>query len=263
MEKLGRRSLIKLAGAAAGAGALGALTGNARALETTSAVKPSAANGPKQIPWPYEPLDQVTTAEKAFLAYAKGHCMHGVFDAIQSQMADKLGGKFQDFPYGMFAYGAGGAGGWGTLCGALNGAAAAFQLFSANPQPLIDSLYTWYEREALPNYVPKGTKFPNIASVSGSPLCHVSIGMWVKKSGKAAFSPERKERCGVLTAAVAQQAVVLLNAQAKGAVVDAALAKKTTECMDCHEQKSPLENARARMSCGGCHFALGTKHKDI
>ena len=256
MEKLGRRSLIKLAGA----GALGALTGSALASEAAAPVAPSAANDPKQIPWPYAALEPAATAEKAFLAYARGHCMHGVFDSIQAQMAERLGGRFQDFPSGMFAYGAGGVGGWGTICGALNGAAAAFQLFSAAPQPLIDSLFSWYEREALPNYVPKGTKFPNVPSVAGSPLCHVSISHWAKKTGKTVYSPERKERCGVLTAAVAQQAVVLLNTQAKGAAVDASLAKATTTCMDCHEQKSPLENARARMSCGGCHFALGTKH---
>ena len=52
----------------------------------------------------------------------------------------------------MLAYGAGGINGWATVCGALNGAAAAFQLLSPKPETLIDTLFAWYEGESLPNF---------------------------------------------------------------------------------------------------------------
>jgi hypothetical protein len=163
----------------------------------------------------------------------------------------------------MFVYGAGGVSGWATLCGALNGSAAAFQLLSPKPDPLIDALFAWYEREALPNYVPKAAKYPNIQSVAGSPLCHQSLTKWCIKANKKTYTPERKERCGVLTAAVARQSIVLLNAQLQGKAIDTALAKPTTECMSCHEKGGALENSRGKMTCGGCHFTMKHEHPKI
>lgn len=256
MKNLGRRDLIKLLGVGVGSTVLGA--GVARA-----SVAGGATSGPRRLPWAYAALDPDAAGQRGFDSYAKGHCMYGTFDALVGPTAERLGAPYTDFPFEMLAYGAGGVQGWGTLCGALNGSAAAFQLLSPKPEPLVDALFSWYEREALPNVLPKGTKFPNVPAVAGSPLCHASIAAWCKKTGKKAFSAERKERCGVLTAAVARQAAVLLNAQLASKPVDAALAKGTQECMSCHEKGGELENARAKMSCGGCHFALGTKHKDL
>jgi hypothetical protein len=186
--------------------------------------------------------------------------MYGVFEAIVGATAETLGGAYKEFPFEALMYGSGGVGGWATLCGALNGAAMAFQLLSKTPKPLIDALFSWYERAALPDYVPKAAKFPNVKSVAGSPLCHQSLVNWTKAAKKKTFSPERKDRCGVLTASVARQTVLLLNAQAAGKPVDAALAKETTACMDCHEKGSPAEDARGKMGCGGCHFHLKGEH---
>ena len=42
-----------------------------------------------------------------------------------------------------------------------------------------------------------------VQTVSNSPLCHVSVGKWMKKSGYALGSPERKDRCARVTASVA------------------------------------------------------------
>ncbi len=133
--------------------------------------------------------------------------MYGAFEAIVGTLGDQYGAPYKDFPFPMFKYGAGGANGWATLCGALNGSMAAIQLLSPDPGPVIDSLMSWYETEPLPNFYPKGAKFPEVRSVAGTPLCHESIAHWTKVAGKTSYSPERTERCGTLTASVARKTV--------------------------------------------------------
>jgi len=252
----GRRSWVKLIG---GAGVAAAAT---RVLAETTAAP--AAKGLQSMPWPYQALDPVAIGERAFKGYAKGHCMYGTFEALVGSTAEKLGPDYAGFPYDFLVYGAGGSHGWATLCGCLNGAAAAFQILSPKPEALSDALYGWYEKAKLPDYLPAGMKFPNVASVAGSPLCHPSISKWCAASGKKSFSAERKERCGVLTASVAKKAAELLNAQLTAAALPVMTDDATKKCASCHTDKGALiENARTKMSCGGCHFALGEKHKDI
>jgi hypothetical protein len=251
---MGRRSWVKVLGGAAGAGL--ALTAGAGEL-----VSP-APRGMRSLPWPYGPLDPDATGERAFRSYLKGHCMYGTFDAVVGQVAERLGEPYASFPFDMFVYGAGGVQGWATLCGALNGCAAAFQLLAEKPEPLTDALFAWYEREALPDFVPKAAKLPNVPSVAGSPLCHASISSWCAASGKKSYSAERKERCGVLTASVARRAVQLLDLQRAGKALPVALDEPSAKCAGCHEHGGVLENTRSKMACGGCHFHLGSKHPD-
>lgn len=255
-DRIGRRNWVKLVGAA------GLAAASARVLGDT--IGASGPKGTRTVPWAYAKLDPAAVAERAFLGFKKGHCMYGSFEAIVGTTAEKLGPEYQNFPYDMMFYGAGGVQGWATLCGSLNGAAAAFALLSHKPGPLTDALYSWYEKTALPSYVPKGTRFPNIASVSGSPLCHTSISRWCKVSKKKSFSPERDERCGVLTASVAMRAVELLNAQFDAQTLPVLTDEATKKCATCHTNEGSLiEDARTKMTCGGCHFALGTKHEDL
>jgi len=242
---------------------IAALGAGAGLVQVGGLARAGGAEGAKPSgKWIYKPLDPDKTGDRAFASYQKGHCMYGSFEAIAGQVAEQRG-TYDQFPFEMFLYGAGGVNGWATLCGALNGSAAAFQLLSPKPEPLIDALFAWYEREALPDYVPATAKFPNVKSVAGSPLCHQSLTRWCAAAKRKTYSAERKERCGVLTAAVARHAVVLLNAQAAGKQIEAALAKPTTECMACHEKDGVLENTRGKMSCGGCHFTLKSKHPEI
>jgi hypothetical protein len=207
-----------------------------------------------QTPWPYKPLDPDMVGQRAFESYLKGHCMYGSFEGIVGTLADQLGDPYKSFPFMMFKYGAGGVNGWGTLCGSLNGSVAAIQLLSPNPNPVIDHLMAWYETEPLPNFYPKGAKFPEVRSAAGTPLCHESIAHWCKKAGKKSYSPERIERCGTLTASVARKTVLLLNDQAAGKpLVVLAQSKQTQSCSSCHEKGGMVENVRAKMDCGGCH----------
>ena len=84
--------------------------------------------------------------------------MYGSFRAIVGSVAEQLGSPYTDFPFALFKYGEGGVYGWATLLGTINGSAAAIQLLSPNPVPLIDALFAWYESEPLPNFSAKGNE---------------------------------------------------------------------------------------------------------
>jgi Putative redox-active protein (C_GCAxxG_C_C) len=253
-QKLSRRKMILVGGAG-----LAAASVFGRAAAATGETKADASPMQK-LPWAYKtPLDPNAAGDRGFAGYAKGHCMYGSFEAMVGAVADQLGAPYTSFPFDLMEYGAGGIAGWGTVCGALSGAAAAFKVLSPKPEPLIDALFAWYETEPLPDYVPKGVKFANVKSVAGSPLCHQSVSLWCKASGKKTYTAERKERCGVITAAVARKAVMLLNDQAAGKPLPV-LSGSAKKCGGCHEKGGELENTRGKMSCSGCHSVLGAKH---
>jgi hypothetical protein len=256
-KKMDRRKLVMLLGGLAGAGAAATLVVRADQVVATS------TSPMQKVPWPYKQIDPEASAQRAFEGYYKGECMYGTFEAIVGPVAEQLGSPYKDFPFMMMKYGGGGVKGWATLCGSLNGAAAAIQLLSLDPDPLVNALYEWYEHEALPDVQPKGLKFVEIRSVAGSPLCHQSIANWVKASRKKVYTPERSERCGALSASVARRAVMLVNSQAAGKKVAFALPKQTETCMSCHEKGGIMENGRTKMDCGGCHGPLIGKHPGI
>ncbi len=157
-----------------------------------------------------------------------------------------------------------------SLCGALNGAAAAMFLVTGAVDrekrgeafEMIQELFNWYEQEALPNYRPKNPKYEIKGSVSKSPLCHVSVTRWCKATGFKSFSKERDERCGWVTASTAKYAVELLNKKADSTYKAAhSLSSQVNACRSCHEKGGALENSRTMMNCGGCHFTeQRTKH---
>lgn len=154
---------------------------------------------------------------------------------------------------------------WGTICGALNGAAAAINLVSNNWGALIYELNGWYTQTAFPsarsNQMAVNQVFGTIKhqgtlvqSVSGSPLCHASVTRWCNTSGFTATSLPRKERCGRLTADVAAKAVEMLNLDRVGLFVPSFLPTVETEtCLSCHGSHSVIENVITDMKCTQCH----------
>ena len=206
-----------------------------------------------RVPWPYQALDPEAVARLAFATCQRGGCMLAVLDPLVRSVAERLGPPYTAFPFAMFAYGAGGVAGWGTLCGALNGAAAAFSLLSAQPGALISALFAWYEKEALPDLSPAGARFPTVSSVAGSLLCHASVSRWCRASGKRSTSPERAERCAALSGSVARKAAVLLNVHAAGTLAAPSPEEATRHCLSCHGPQGTLGNTATRMSCPPCH----------
>jgi hypothetical protein len=157
--------------------------------------------------------------------------------------------------------------GWGTLCGALNGACAVISLVVAARASgrVIDELILWYTQTPLPSGTSNdyGVRHrygvdKNIPllphSTSGSPLCHVSTTKWCVRAGHSVESPERYERCARLSGDVAAQAVMLLNNyQAGGAAAGPAIPQETAACLDCHGPKSRVQNVASKMDCSPCH----------
>ncbi len=217
-------------------------------------------------PWPLKKIDATAAAERAYAAYSNGGCMYGAFEGIIGEMREKYGPPFDAFPAAMMKYGGAGVSGWGTLCGALNGAAAAIALVTEPKvtSPIINEVYGWYGVTPLPDYKPVKPKFANIdTSVAASQLCHTSVTKWCDKTGFKALSPERAERCAWLTASVARYTADLLNKQADGAFkATFAVPASVTGCLSCHGKGGPIENVHVsnQTVCTECHDSLGSGH---
>lgn len=262
--KTTRREALGLIGLTAGAAMMSPLFGNGvLAVEGGNGGGKAPAKAPK-TPWPYEKLEPVAVAERAYAGYYEGHCMYGAFLGIVGELAAQKGAPYDTFPFDMMKYGVGGVAEWATLCGSLNGAAAAIYLLSKDPKPLIDELFGWYQEAKLPDYRPAAPKFVIAPSVARSTLCHISVSRWCKATGFKAFSKERVERCAWITASVAKKTAELLNQQYAGAFKSAyPIPKRVQECRGCHDKGGILENTRGKMDCAPCHFNLGTEHKKL
>jgi hypothetical protein len=218
---------------------------------------------PPELPvasWTYQPLDPAETAQVAYDMYPQGSCTYAVFGSVITQLADRHGGPFRWFPLSMMRYGASGIGGWGSVCGVVNGAAALIGLFhDSQKDPRRDALITdlclWYESSMLPNFQPAepGAVQEIGMCETGSILCHVSVSQWCRTNGCDAFSPERRERCRRLSANGAGKVVELLNGEANGSPPDFLdFRADTADCIDCHGQKS-MRDSLGKMSCVNCH----------
>jgi hypothetical protein len=227
------------------------------------------AKSPAVLPWPYHELDPEATAERAYLLHYEGHCMYGVFTSIVGQLAEQYGEPYESFPFKMMSYGAGGVASWGSLCGALNGAAAAIALFaSAKEQQarLTGQILLWHEQNELPVYVPAKPKL-NVripGSIAHSVLCHPSVSLWCKASGYPVGGKEHMERCARLTADTARQTVQVLNEGLSGDLArPIATEKQVDQCGVCHGPKGQRKDALGKMTCGSCHTSLSDKHPSV
>jgi hypothetical protein len=247
---------------------LGMLTGACAFSSCLSNKQASAPDRDEEstFPWTYTELDPDVTAGKTYNDCVKGHCMYGVFAPVMLQLAEKHGEPYRSFPVDMMRYGAGGTAGWGSLCGALNGAAALFGLFARTEEQMkqmTGELFLWYEQTELPVYLPPNPildiEMPS--SVSNSVLCHASVTRWCKISGHKTFSKAQKERCKRLSADTAKKTVEVLNHYCQETFAPAhGLSQKTKQCRSCHTKGSEKSNSRGKMSCNSCHFSLASKH---
>jgi hypothetical protein len=209
--------------------------------------------------WTYQPLDPVAVGQLAYDMYPQGSCMYAVFGSVITQLADKVGGPFVHFPLRMMRYGATGIGGWGSVCGVVNGCAALVGLFhdekkDSRRDELISDICLWYEATALPLFQPAepaGVEQVKTC-VSGSVLCHVSVSKWCKANGCDAYSPQRRERCRRMSADGAMRVVELLNGDAGSTLDFVDFTPQTQACIDCHGNEN-LRDSLGKMSCVSCH----------
>ena len=156
------------------------------------------------------------TGQWRYKGYA---CGYGAFYSIIGVLGEKYGAPYNQFPFSMLEANKGGISDWGTICGALYGAAAAFALFWGRKErtPMVNELYRWYEVTKLPIYNPgelaQGVKGDLPSNASGSVLCHISVSKWCAAHKIEATSKARSERCGRLTADVSFKAVEIFNAK--------------------------------------------------
>ncbi len=208
-------------------------------------------------PWPYAKLDVARTGSLGYQGYRVGHCAYATFVAIAGQIADLYGEPFSSFPFDMWKYGHAGIAGWGTVCGTLNGAAAAMALFYPveDHDPLVDALFAWYQKEHLPKYLPPQPVLDEeiLATEAASPLCHLSVGTWIHAAGFDFSSPQRSERCARLAGDVAAKTAMLLNEKQNETFSFQGLDTQTQDCLACHGKDKMNDDIVSKMHCTTCH----------
>ena len=239
----------------AGAGALAA---GAALAQFGGMVSSATASSPKsnKWPWPYKKLDPAKTAEIAYNEWYRVFCGAAVINSVFKQLSDKVGEPYKSFPADAFVFLEGGQVGWGTVCGSPAGANIVANLIigpriAGDPDAhhISNDIMQWYSETPLPTFSPKEPRLKKAVktTTSNSPLCHISVGKWMKATDKALKSPERKDRCARVAASTAYQLVELLNAwhdddyEASG-VVSCAKENGITgqfNCMECHGDDVP------------------------
>lgn len=281
MTTINRRGALRAVGASVGA----LLVSNAvyAASEPVTRSMPNP-DDPAMVDgveaWKFAKIDPQSVADQAYNDYPVGHCMHTTFKAIVDHVADALetsdplaARAMKAFPFHMFHYGSSGGDGLGSLCGSLNGAMAAINLFVSNDKvrkAITNELAIYYERTLLPVYVPDDAKnepFPR--TVANSVLCHVSSGKWCELAQVRSGSPERTERCSRLSADVAKKAAELLNLNMAALnsadlapVVSLKRSEPTATCVKCHDKGGDTGNVIGKMTCGECHPEKTPDHHD-
>lgn len=124
-------------------------------------------------------------------------------------MADEVGAPFNHIPPEAFYSFAGGLG-MGTICGTIPTAAAFLGTVTDKDtqKKLVVDLIKWYKKHPFPKYQPEQEIKTTIAN---SELCEDSVGTWMKATGFEYDSPERKARCGGVSADTAVWVVNKLN----------------------------------------------------
>lgn len=274
-KSLSRRKFLCDAGKFAAGAAVGISTIGLVGCSTNTAEPPKENDGEKpeaqqtaapanqglpEWPWPYKKLDPDKVAKRAYTYYRKGGCMYAVAGALIDEMAEVVGYPYNELPTNMYKYGGAGVAYWGTLCGSLNGASAVINMVTKDFGKIINELFTWYCEFPFPSdrYEEYCAHPGQVTTVSGSPLCHISVSKWANAAGKKIHSDEKADRCAKLSGDVAAKTVELLNA----ALVDgnftptAALNDKGEfeHCLSCHTGKeSTLDNVIAKQNCLDCH----------
>jgi hypothetical protein len=247
-RELSRRTLFKGAGLLViGAAGLTATSGN------LAFMRPAEAKGgpAEKWPWPYVKLDLDKTAELAYNEFYRVACGAAVVSSVLTQLREKVGEPYLSFPIDSFAFLEGGIAGWGTICGASAGANIVTNLIigpkaSGSEEGILmgSEILQWSSETSMPTFTPKDPKVKTEIqkSTANSPLCHVSVGKWMKVSRKELGSPERRDRCARLTASVAFHLAELMNEWKNGTY-------KTKGTIP-----SKTYGIHAQRNCDECHY---------
>lgn len=236
----------------------GALAAGTAVAHLGGLIKSAGATGGKteKWPWPYVKLDPAKTAEICYNEWYRVFCGAAVINSVFSQLREKVGEPYISFPADAFVFLEGGQVGWGTVCGSPAGANIVANLIigpriagAEEGHHMATDIMQWYSETALPTFTPKKprltAKLPT--TTSESPLCHISVGKWMKTANKALKSPERKDRCARVAASTAYELVTMLNDWKDGeyeSTSDFSCGKEhgitgQFNCMECHGDNVP------------------------
>lgn len=251
--EVSRRDLFRRTGRyTLGAAGIAAAASVAPGLRSTAL---AYGGSTEKWPWPYVKLDPQKTADIAYAEWYRVFCGAAVINAVFGQLREKVGEPYRSFPNDAFLFLEGGISGWGTICGANAGANIVANCIlgprtagSEDGMRMGSELMQHYATTAMPTYVPKTprVKADIPKTVADSPLCHLSVGKWMKAANKELASPERKDRCARLTASMTYQLVTLLNEWKDGRYKTRGIVpaqqygiQSQHNCNDCHGTDVP------------------------
>lgn len=232
-KSLTRRSLLSGAGKIAVVGAgIAAVSGGLSLFSKAEAKerpisKVEAVKKPT-FPWEYQKLDLDRVGNLAYHEWFNVFCTQATVGGLFEQLREKIGEPYVSFPIPALRFGMGGMLGWGLTCGSLigGGLMIGFTVPKDHGERMINDLVKWYATTMLPTFKPttpkatikdkegKERKFmgdiKNL-TISKSPICHQSVGRFMKKNGVDWDSDTRKNRCAMLSASVAVKTAEILN----------------------------------------------------
>jgi hypothetical protein len=246
---ISRRRVLAITGALAAGATLAHFGGLLKSAQATGGTT-------EKWPWPYEKLDPAKTAAIAYEEWYRVFCGAAVINSVVSQLREKVGEPYTSFPGDSFVFLEGGMVGWGMTCGSNAGAAIVANLIigpriagATQGHQITEDMFEWYSEASMPVFVPKNPKVTTeiVRTTSESPLCHISVGKWMKASGFPITSPERKDRCARVAASTAFHLVELLNAWKDGKYASTSTHAPVKEfgitaqmnCMECHGTDVP------------------------
>jgi len=248
-EGLTRRDVIigagKVAAGAALLSSIGVVSGakNAEAYKYASQFK-------------YAKLDPREVGQLTYENYFKRWCASSVIAGLVEPLKKKVGGAWKDFPIDAYRWAHGGMAGWGALCGTMPGAGVVIGLVTNETntaEAMVNDLAFYYSYDELPTFTPAKILKAKIKhkTIAGTPVCHISVGKWMRSEGVGFLTNERSERCARLAANIAIDTVNMLNAWADGKykprhellynVLQNGITSQNN-CTDCHGQYVPTPN---------------------
>jgi len=152
MNGVSRRDALGLLGGATLGGLLAGLGVVGLNAGDSFAAKDDKAAAALWTPHKLDPAECAPVAHFGY--YHQGYgCCYGAFESIVGGMGRKHGAPYNQFPFAMMEVGKSGISDWGTICGALLGAASAMALFWGRKErdPMVTELFRWYEKTAFPS----------------------------------------------------------------------------------------------------------------
>jgi len=217
------------------------------------------AKGTSYEKFQYKKVNPEEAAKIAYENYFDLWCASTVLKGIFDPLAKNVGGPYKTFPIESIRWAHGGYAGWGTLCGTLIGAGNAIGLITGNietAEAMTNDLAFYYANTVMPVYKPAKAIKAEIKTTTkaDTPVCHISVGKWMKAENVAFLTNERAERCARVAATIASKTVEMLNAWhaagGKYTPVNKPLANvlnngitSQNNCVECHGTNVPTPPA--------------------